>query len=392
MENPINATVLDQERLSQVLGYNKEITAFNVLLPLLVAFELWGAVPQWAIVSWMSACLLIAGIRYTVTDYFTKHPVQSDEEVMTRLKMFRAGVMISGALWGLSAWLVYGHHIDRYELFIAYMIAGVSAGTAIVYLIDLVSALSFLYLGILPMLVMFLFSEDSVLMIMSVATATYLFLTTVSMKVFNRKLIEGIYLRWKIEQHAQENEKLALYDALTGLPNRRLLMERLEVALRNTTRTAKPLAVMFIDLDKFKALNDKEGHDMGDVLLKQFAERLQNNMRETDTVARIGGDEFVVMMENLNEANVPADMLVKRIADKLMVGLQLPYQLSRQLEYSLTPSIGIAVSSTDGATTVDALLKNADMAMYEAKKSGRNNIKIHDAAGEYVPTAMVVNG
>jgi len=372
-----DAAKLEQEKLSQVLKYNREVALSNILLAGLVAVELWPAVPRWALLTWLMTTLLVAAIRYTVLHHFQKYPVQSSAEVSDRMRFFRAAVMLSGLVWGLSAWLVYGHHIDKYELFVAYMISGVSVAMAVVYLVDLRSALSTVYLGILPMMVMFLFSNDSALMTMSIAAAVFLLLTTATVKAFNQQLMDGIYLRWQTEQSAKENEQFAFFDALTGLPNRRLLSERLSFALTNAARTGKPLAVLFMDLNKFKELNDNHGHEMGDLLLKSFSNRLKKSMRQTDTVARLGGDEFVVILEGLNESLAPANELATKIASKLMVDLQYPYQLSETLSYQSIPSVGIAVSNTSGATTSDELIKYADIAMYQAKKSGNGQIKVY---------------
>ena len=133
-------------------------------------------------------------------------------------------------------------------------------------------------------------------------------------------------------------------------------------------------AVMFLDLDRFKLLNDTHGHAMGDVLLIQVANRLQNCVREQDTVARLGGDEFVVMLENLSEQQEDAANNASIVANKILQMLDKPYQLG-ELTYLSTPSIGLTLFSGKDVT-FDEVLKRADEAMYEAKAAGRNNIKV----------------
>ncbi|MBK9522296.1 MAG: EAL domain-containing protein [Rhodocyclaceae bacterium] len=173
-------------------------------------------------------------------------------------------------------------------------------------------------------------------------------------------------------------EHLAFYDALTSLPNRRLLMDRLQYALAITTRDKTSGALIFIDLDNFKNLNDSQGHDVGDQLLQQVAQRLLDSVREVDTVARIGGDEFVVMLQGLETEGQLATAQVEQVAKKILVNLNRPYFLGA-LEHHSTPSIGVALFG-DNDQTVDELLKQADLAMYESKSAGRNTMRFFDPA------------
>lgn len=174
---------------------------------------------------------------------------------------------------------------------------------------------------------------------------------------------------------AAEIERLAFYDPLTGLSNRRLLHDRLKRALSSSHRSGLKGALLYIDLDNFKTLNDTLGHDMGDLLLLQVAERLTDCVREGDTVARLGGDEFVVMLENFSEHNFDAATQTKTIGEKILARLNQPYQLD-QHTYHSTPSIG-AVLFSHLDHNADALLKHADIAMYQAKSSGRNALRFY---------------
>lgn len=173
-----------------------------------------------------------------------------------------------------------------------------------------------------------------------------------------------------------ETLRLAFYDTLTGLPNRRLLMNRLSQALALSERSQKYGAILFIDLDNFKDLNDTQGHDVGDQLLQQVALRLANCVREVDSAARFGGDEFVVMIENLSEELDAATSQARQIAEKILGELAQPYSL-KTLQHSSTPSIGITMFS--GATpNGEEALKRADVAMYQAKADGRNTLRFFD--------------
>ena len=171
-------------------------------------------------------------------------------------------------------------------------------------------------------------------------------------------------------------EQLAFYDVLTGLPNRRLLMDRLQHATLAVARARNQGALLFIDLDNFKDLNDTLGHDTGDQLLLQVAQRLKTCVRESDTVARFGGDEFVVLVEGLNAEPAHASAEAALVASHIATSLGKPYVLGDMSHHS-TPSIGIALFGQQ-ACTVDELLKHADLAMYQAKAAGRNTQRFFD--------------
>lgn len=175
-----------------------------------------------------------------------------------------------------------------------------------------------------------------------------------------------------------ENEiyRLAFYDALTGLPNRRLLLDRLSVALSASARNQQYGALIFLDLDNFKTLNDTLGHYFGDMLLVEVAKRLKMSVREMDTVARLGGDEFVVLLEDLDADLQEASRKVAQIAEKLRVKITTPYQLNENTRHS-SPSIGVCMFYRN-QVSVDDLLKYADMAMYQAKNAGRNRVRFFD--------------
>lgn len=169
-------------------------------------------------------------------------------------------------------------------------------------------------------------------------------------------------------------EHLAYYDALTDLPNRKLLLNRLSLALKESTRSFEFGGLLFIDLDNFKTLNDTYGHDMGDKLLQEVALRLQSQLRTCDTVARFGGDEFVILITKLGNDEAKAKDELYKIGQKLLQAIVIPYHFVT-VDYGFTASIG-GTLFLDDTKTVDDILKNADAAMYEVKKEGKNEIKI----------------
>ncbi|MFA6311107.1 MAG: EAL domain-containing protein [Sterolibacterium sp.] len=169
---------------------------------------------------------------------------------------------------------------------------------------------------------------------------------------------------------------LAFFDPLTGLPNRRLLLDRLQQALASSKRNNRDGALLFIDLDNFKTLNDTLGHEIGDLLLKQAGQRLATCIREGDSVARLGDDEFVVMLEDLGEIQEEAAAQTKIVGEKILSALSHTYQLSSHTYHS-TASIGATLFS-GRQERIDDLLKQADMAMHRAKAAGRNTMRFFD--------------
>ncbi len=184
----------------------------------------------------------------------------------------------------------------------------------------------------------------------------------------------------------QKIHNLAFYDALTQLPNRRLLMDRLEQAMAASKRNGEHGAVMLLDLDNFKALNDLHGHSMGDALLKEVGRRITTCLRETDTVARFGGDEFVLVLGHLDKDKAESNLQSNGVAEKIRESLAKPYELKQLMvgntestvTYHCSASIGV-VLFIDHEFSIEDLLKQADIAMYQAKRAGRNSIQYYDS-------------
>ena len=181
------------------------------------------------------------------------------------------------------------------------------------------------------------------------------------------------------QRHDQEEiRRLAFFDPLTGLPNRRLLMDRLKQAVATSARTNKHGALMFLDLDHFKLLNDTQGHDVGDLLLQHTAARLTACVRDGDSVARLGGDEFVVLLEALSPNSTDAATQAESVASKLLDAFTAPYSLNDYIHQGTT-SIGIVLFMGE-RDSIDELLKKADLAMYQGKSAGRNTARFFDPA------------
>lgn len=181
-------------------------------------------------------------------------------------------------------------------------------------------------------------------------------------------------------------QHLAFYDPLTDLPNRRLMMDRLAQAITASVRSQRQNALLFVDLDNFKTINDTLGHALGDRMLEQVAMRLSHSVRDGDTVARLGGDEFVVMLEDLSDYTVEAASQAEAVAEKIRQALNQSYAIGDGNHMGST-SIGVALFGGGQADAVDAPIKRAELAMYQAKASGRNMVRFFDPQMQAVVTA-----
>ncbi len=176
-----------------------------------------------------------------------------------------------------------------------------------------------------------------------------------------------------LKKQNKEISQLATIDALTGLPNRHVYNSKIDLALKRARRHKRIFAIMFIDVDRFKIINDSLGHHIGDLLLKEVAARLKPCVRQTDTVARIGGDEFTILLDEINDIKDTS-----RVANKILEELSHPFNLDGH-ELMVTASIGISSYPSDGSNLVE-LFKNADNAMYHAKEFGRNNFQLYHSS------------
>jgi diguanylate cyclase (GGDEF)-like protein/PAS domain S-box-containing protein len=183
--------------------------------------------------------------------------------------------------------------------------------------------------------------------------------------------------------------QLAFYDSLTKLPNRRLLADRLALALASSERHRRLGAVLFVDLDNFKTINDTLSHHVGDLVLVQAAQRLQTCVREGDTVARLGGDEFVVLLESLSEATPDAAAQADVVGQKILAAFAPGFLLGGGHECHSTPSIGVTLFGAAHSENLDDVLQRADIAMYQAKAAGRNTLRFFDPQTQAIISARV---
>ena len=196
----------------------------------------------------------------------------------------------------------------------------------------------------------------------------------ISSKIFNQKCIYTVIIRdiTEIKQNEDKLKHQAYFDSLTGIPNRTLFLDRSEIALNQAKRSNEGLAVIFIDLDEFKELNDTLGHDAGDVMLKAVAQRFINCARKSDTVSRRGGDEFTILMPRIKNIEDAV-----KLAERILLSNKNAISIKEKMVFPKT-SIGISIYPHDG-DSIETLINNADKAMYYAKESGKNQYSLYNS-------------
>lgn len=203
-------------------------------------------------------------------------------------------------------------------------------------------------------------------------------------KIRIHNMLEVRLLYQQLEETNRALEFMSLHDTLTGLPNRRLLMDRLTTAISHAKRNKSMMAVLYLDLDGFKQINDSLGHAVGDLLLELVAARLTDTVRQEDTVARLGGDEFVILLSEVSHSDD-----LKALVHKMLLAISRPYHIAEH-SISVTASIGCSFYPTHGLDS-ETLMKHADVAMYTAKEHGKNNYHISshdDLSAPLIPTTL----
>ncbi len=501
-------------QLQQLLSASNPSLIVSALLAAIFAYMQSNVIAPTIVIGWYFLIMLVTLSRAVLVVAYRQSPLDDYPTTKTRMARFRIGILVSGLLWGSAGFLMFPADDPQHQMFLIFMLAGLTAGGVVSYSADLVSAIGFSLLSLTPISIRMFMMGDSLSVAMGLAGTLYLGFMIMAIRNANQNISDNFLLRleakereevvraseeslkesqviaqlgsyildigtghwessevldkllginksyirsvegwaklihpddrmmmdsyFKIEAPNQgdafdeefriirhddqvvrwvhglgilkfnaqgsplkmrgtiqditagklvqeEMRHLVFYDHLTQLPNRRMLVKQIGNALAHCSRSRRIGSLLLIDLDHFKTLNDTLGHDVGDILLQQVAERLTSCLRasdavarsgEYDSVARLGGDEFVVMLEDLSEQMPDAASRTKIVGEKILSQLNQPYLLATH-EYYCTASIG-ATLFKDQQQTVDELMKQADIAMYQSKKSGRNMLRFFD--------------
>jgi len=327
---------------------------------------------------WTGVFLTAYGARAFLTRQYEKdqqHALHSGRW----LQWFRVSTGFCGIAWGLAGILLFPETDTAHQAFLIFALVGVSGAGIIIYSIDTLTSNLFSGGIVLFMIPRFIMHGNSVSLALAVLFIVYVIYVTLAGRSLALSLRENISLRIASNLDNQKVHQLAYYDFLTGLPNRRLLADRLNQAFARCARNQSYGAVLSLDLNNFKGLNDSKGHQAGDELLQEVAMRLQECLRKKDTIARMGGDEFIAVLDELSTDKAEAAAAAQAAAAKMMSVFSQPFQL-QNTRYRTAPSIGICLFLGDHCSQADVLMR-ADIAMYQAKKSDNlNSIQMYDEA------------
>lgn len=349
----------------------------NALLALILASVQSAAITPNRLFGWLAMIGTILLVRTALAVAWRRSGSNAANCDPSWIRHFRISVITTGMVLGIGAVLLFPSENVTYQVSLSFVLAGMSAGAITLLAVDRLSMLGFLVPTLVPLIARFGVEGGALSPAMGAMVALFLFFTALNATRIGRSLYENLRLRIKAEEHA-------FYDTLTQLPNRRLLNDRLGQTMAASKRSGRYGALIFLDLDNFKMLNDTHGHNAGDLLLIEVARRITCCMREADTVARFGGDEFVVMIGELDVDKAASIAKAGIVAEKIRIALDKPYVLKGQqdsgaqtVEHQCTSSIGV-VLFINHEISAEEILKRADMAMYQAKEGGRNQIHFYE--------------
>ena len=381
------------------------------VMPVVVGVAFWGSVARPVLLAWVVASLVILGLRYGLMKAYQRRTPDA-KDALRWAQWFTLTALASGLLWGAAGWAFFIPDNAALQVFLYTSLVGLAAGSIIVTSYWLpayfafavpaigISALRLLieggveYTSLAALMVMFLVIITRVARVQHAAGQSLVRLRDENVDLVERlsaekaaveaanreldqrvrdrtaELLEEVEVR-KAAEHRLEH--LAHHDPLTGLPNRLAFGHQLDRAIAQASRRQRRLALLFIDLDRFKEVNDSAGHNVGDRLLQAVAERLAYNLRLSDSLSRLGGDEFVCLLEDVVDGRE-----AMRVADKMLALLAATFDVAGH-EVHLSASIGICLFPEDG-TDREALVRNADTAMFRAKADGRGRAHFYTPA------------
>jgi diguanylate cyclase (GGDEF)-like protein len=382
--------VIDIEKFLQLTRTLPTSAGFGVVLSLVATVFLYRSQPHLWLFAWLAVQLLLTTWRMRVVRSFRAIANTRTLAGSRHVDLIRLGCFASGITWGMLALCRFPADDPQVALFIAFMLAGVTAGGTTAMASDMIAALPFqLSVLLLLALRLLVLEDDKNFYGMGLTTLLYAVFMVMWTRGLNRGVIEGISARLDASQreaHLQQREaryrELAHHDALTGLPNRLSLQSQMPQLFETAAASGSKVAIIYIDLDHFKDINDSRGHRCGDRLLAATAERLRECVRPNDLVVRMGGDEFIVAAFD-TESNEQVEALVERLG--WSINAPLRYE-GDTIESSA--SMGIAIYPDHGAD-IDVLMRHADIALYAAKANGRHthqffNLAMSAAFGERI--------
>ncbi|UCB54963.1 MAG: EAL domain-containing protein [Thiotrichales bacterium] len=332
----------------------------------------WGVIAHTTVLTWFGITNSLSLVRLGFYFKFKRLDPEEDIPVFwARLSLIISAA--SGLTWGAVAIWLFPADDLVHQVFTAFVIAGMCAGAVTTLSPILSSVYVFILCAMLPIVIRFFQAGTDINHAMAAMSLLFTLMLLSTSKKLNYTIRESLLLRHERVIAEETIQQQAHYDSLTNLPNRRMIIGRLKQEIARSVRHKHIGAVLFLDLDHFKTINDSLGHGVGDKLLKQVASRISQRMREEDTAARLGGDEFIILMSEVGDSAVEAMDNVMTLAEIILHLFDEPFFINEH-ELHVTVSIGIALFPLTESSP-DQLLQKSDVAMYEAKQAGRNTIR-----------------
>lgn len=371
------------ELTNQLFRNSRGLHVATIVGAALMAMLFRDRISGFVLALWCAYLMITGLVRAVISVRFNRDNIPLGDAPLW-LQRFQAGNLLAGLGWGTAGILLFLPGDGASQLLLTAIIVAVIAASLPSLSADRRMFVQFALLAITPLLIRHLLEGDEANLV-AAALLIFLFplLTSFALRA-HRQMIDELQARFAYADLARELSgeiavrrqaetrltDLVNYDQLTGLPNRALLRDRLEQALAKARRRKAPVAVLFADVDRFKSVNDSLGHHIGDDVLRVIAARMQKCIREENTVARLSGDEFIVVLEDFDNVDN-----VRTLVRRILMETSEPIPLEDGSDVKLTASIGIALYPEHGRD-VDVLLQNADIAMYRAKTGGRNSFQI----------------
>jgi len=345
---------------------------FTVLVAsTILSISQWHVVDHQVIIFWFGVTNLLSLFRLHMFREFELQQDRLVDSVWAQRAIFTS--LASGVTWGVGGFLLFPDNSVVHQVFLAFVISGLCAGAITTLSAMITAARGFVLLASLPIIVKFHLSDTEFSVAMTIMSILFVIMILISALRLNQTIRESLKFRYQRELAEQTIRYQAQYDDLTDLPNRRLFLSTLRQEMAKADRHHRYGAVFFIDLDRFKAVNDSLGHSVGDELLIEAARKIAQRLRQEDTVARLGGDEFVVLLPEVGVDAESAGSHATAIADAMRQLFTAPFLIQGH-EIHLTISVGIALFP--GRYGAEDLLKFADVAMYRAKSEGRDGVRL----------------
>jgi diguanylate cyclase (GGDEF)-like protein len=345
----------------------------NIINSIMLVTFLWNGVEQQRLLIWFFSITIVLIYRTTILVLYKKTQLTKNEKIWYFHMFF--GATMTGVCWGAAGFFLFPVQGEIYQALLAFVIAGMTAGSVVVLAAFIEVTIIYTVLLSIPFTIRLLLLDSTQGSQMAFMVFLFLIIMISSARRTHQNMLYGMEMKYKYHQAEQKVAQLIYFDELTKLPNRRMLNERLEQSLSRTSRQKTKGAILFLDLDNFKIINDTLGHGTGDRLLVAVANTLSNHLRKEDLVARLGGDEFVILMDGLKGDNNIVNAIITNKAETFMLALNKPFNIDgHQLE--VTASIGVSLFPDD-SDNPETLLKYADIAMYQSKDGGKNQVHIY---------------